>query len=492
MSGDVIELLGVACSAAVAATAAYSIGLCLLDEVNRKLHALSALTAAASAVYSVLASLQFSMGPNQANLAADRVEFVALLILGPAMVALTRELRRLPPLRWWYVAPLVSAVLSVLALATTLLSTDLFDERRLELQGSIFDASPGPLAGAVFTYVFICGAWSSHGFIQYARNRGSRIAWVVYSGTALLVATGINDALAKLRVIDTGFVFAFGVLGCAAAIATVTLFTHLDALKAARRGRAELEAEVEARTHALQDAQARLMQEHQLAAMGRLAGGVAHEINNPLAAIQANLSFLHEAIPREAMNSTVESALSESMDACQRTSLVIKDLSSLSRKRRGGPTRLRLAVPVQAAVRFLSRNNPLARGVKAELDPEVWVQGDETGMGQVAINLIENALQAIEDRSDGEGRVRVTIEGCGETAKLVVEDNGPGVPPEIRNRIFDPFFTTKGVGRGTGLGLSICAGIVADHRGQIDLEQPAERGTRFIVKLPRAAPPPSA
>jgi len=490
--GDVIELLGIASSAAVAATAAYSIGLCVLDEVNRKLHALAALTAAASAVFGVLASLQFVMGPNQANLAADRVEFVALLILGPAMVALTRELRRLPPLRWWYIAPGFSAGLGLLALTTPLLSMDKFDARTLALQGQIFDAAPGPLAPVALGYIFVCGAWSTYGFMDYALHERSPIAWVVYAGTALLSLTGINDAFAKLRVIDTGYVFAFGCLGCAASVATVSLFMHLEALKAARRGRAELEAEVEARTRALQDAQARMMQEHQLAAMGRLAGGVAHEINNPLAAIQANLSFLSEAIPREAMNPTVQSALSESVDACQRTSLVIKDLSSLSRKRRGGPTRLRLAVPVHAAVRFLSRNNPLARGVKAELDPEVWVQGDETGMGQVAINLIENALQAIEDRSDGEGRVLVKLEARDNVARLVVEDNGPGVPPEIRSRIFEPFFTTRNVGRGTGLGLSICTNIVADHGGAIELEEPAERGTRFVVKLPMAAAVPSA
>lgn len=485
MTGEQLQLLGIACSGAVAATAAYSFGLCFVPGSNRRVHALSTITAAASAVYGLAASLQMTMGPTAGNLLADRVQFGAMLVLAPSMLALAQALRGIRQSRAWVWLTAVSAVLFVLVVATPWVVSAQFEERQLALLGRAYDAISGPLTPLLVAHVLLCAVWATWGYIRYAaRQRQRRIAWLVYSGAIVCLVTGVNDALVKLRLIDTPFLFVFGAGGCAATVATISLFTHLEALREADRSRESLEAAVEARTRELRDAQDRLMQEHQLAALGRLSAGVAHEINNPLAAIQANLSFLREAVPPETLTGQIESALDESFEACHRMSQIIKDLSSLSRRRRGGLIRMRLASPVQASLRFLSRSNPRARNVTAELDEEAWVEGDETGLGQVALNLIENAPQSIEDRPEGEGKILVAVDAKDGAARLTVEDNGRGVPRELRSRIFEPFFTTKGVGRGTGLGLSICARIVAEHGGAIEVEDPAGGGARFVVTLP--------
>ena len=485
MKQDVIQLLGVANAAAVAATAAYSFGLCLIRKAERRLHALSTATATVSAVYGLAGSLQYNLPPGRAFLLVERIQFVALLFLGPLLIVLARTLRGRKPPRYVWMAAAVSAALMVLVLFTQTIDTLESVPIQTMVEGQVFDMAPGPLAPVMFIHLVFCGLHSAFDFVLYAAQKRTWLRWFVYAGTTLYFGTGLNDVLVKFGVLHTGYLLAFGVMGCAATIATVGLVTHLEAIEAVERSRSDLEAAVEARTQALRDAQARLMQEHQLAALGRLSAGVAHEINNPLAAIQANLAFVGEAFPNDARTPEIDAALGESLDACQRTSQIVKDLSSLSRRRRSN-TRLRLGSPVQTALRFLTRAHPLAKNVHLQIDPDVHVMGDETGLGQVVVNLVENALQAIDGLSTSAGRVRVEVSHANGTALLSIEDSGPGVAREIRSQIFDPFFTTKDVGRGTGLGLSICARIVADHQGTIRVLDSEMGGARFEVRIPAA------
>ncbi|MBI5533768.1 MAG: GHKL domain-containing protein [Deltaproteobacteria bacterium] len=485
MRPDLIQLLGIANAAAVFAMAIYSFGLCLIRRTERRLHALSTATAAASAVFGAAGALQYHNPPGGTFVLLERIQFTALLVLGPLLVVLGRTLRGKPLPRYVWLTPSISAVLAVLVQFSDLVATATTVSTNTLLEGRAYDLAPGPLAPVLFVHLVYCGLSSAIDFLLYAAEKRTWLRWIVYAGTAMYLVTGINDVLVKFDILHTGYLLAFGVMGCAATIATVGLVNHLEAIEAVERSRSDLEAAVEARTQALRDAQARLMQEHQLAALGRLSAGVAHEINNPLAAIHANLSFLGAAFSVDRRTPEIDAALHESLDACHRTSQIVKDLSSLSRRRRSN-MRLKLANPVQIAIRFLTRSHPLAKIVQQQIDAEVDVMGDETGLGQVAVNLLENALQAIEELPAGSGRVRVEVRRDNADAVLCVEDNGPGVPPELRTQVFDPFFTTKDVGRGTGLGLSICASIVADHRGTIRVEDAEMGGARFEVRIPTA------
>jgi signal transduction histidine kinase len=105
-------------------------------------------------------------------------------------------------------------------------------------------------------------------------------------------------------------------------------------------------------------------------------------------------------------------------------------------------------------------------------------------LNQVFMNLLMNACDALE----GRGRIRIRTRGLGDTVRIEFEDDGPGIAPEVVDRIFEPFFTTKPVGQGTGLGLSLSHGIVERHGGRMTVSSTPERGTVFVIELPREAP----
>ena len=239
-----------------------------------------------------------------------------------------------------------------------------------------------------------------------------------------------------------------------------------------------------------------LRRSERMASLGTLLAGVAHEINNPHAAVAGFAQLLLRSPLSEDDRSAVETISHEA----SRAGKIVRDLLTLAREQeRDRREQVRLndvARHVVGAQRYAMET----RGIRAvlELDPaDPAVVGDRAQLEQVALNLVVNARQAIEDmidatdtpaRRESAPRVTVRTRAAAGEAVLVVQDDGPGIPAEALPRIFDPFFTTKPEGSGTGLGLSVVDGIVTEHGGTIEAESPPGGGSRFTVRLPRAAP----
>ena len=248
--------------------------------------------------------------------------------------------------------------------------------------------------------------------------------------------------------------------------------------------------------------QAQLMVSDRMASVGTLAAGVAHEINNPLAAVMANLDYIAEIVGQlggsnrsdmsPAMRETwardgIKAPLDDAREAAERVRFIVRDLKMFSRS----PTEeLKGPVNVKAVMESSLRMawnevRHRARLVKNYGNvPDV--DGNEARLGQVFLNLIVNAAQAIPEGSSENNEIRVTTRLEGKRVVIEVADTGHGIPPEIINRVFDAFFTTKGVGVGTGLGLAICHRIVMDIGGELTVRSEVGAGTTFRVSLPEA------
>ena len=231
-----------------------------------------------------------------------------------------------------------------------------------------------------------------------------------------------------------------------------------------------------------------LMQSEKMACMGLLAAGVAHEINNPLTSVagyaEALIRRFHEdmelvADPRlEVFQRYLEVIIRE----CYRCKGIINSLLSFSRKSDGSVGMVDLNEVVREVLDLV---RPKASSEKVEIDdllaPDLpHVRGDAAGLRQVFMNLLMNALHAIE----GAGHIILSSFVEGGHVHVQVKDTGCGIPQELLDQIWDPFFTTKTVGQGVGLGLAVTYNIIHRHGGEIAVETREHEGACFTVRLP--------
>ncbi|HEX3770624.1 MAG TPA: ATP-binding protein, partial [Polyangiaceae bacterium] len=239
------------------------------------------------------------------------------------------------------------------------------------------------------------------------------------------------------------------------------------------------------------DLQARLAQTDRLTSLGTLAVGVAHEINNPLAYVLLNLTYLHEELPKlladrdtpKAREALV--AVEHALDGAERIRKTVRSLKTFSRPENETRVPLQLAKILDSTLPMVANEIHHRAALFKDYSDVPDVIANEARLGQVFLNLLINAAQALpEDRRD-ENRIRLVVRASS-PARVAVEvhDNGVGIPPQVRGRIFEPFFTTKPVGIGTGLGLTICHGIVASLGGTLSFESELGKGTVFRVELP--------
>jgi PAS domain S-box-containing protein len=230
-----------------------------------------------------------------------------------------------------------------------------------------------------------------------------------------------------------------------------------------------------------------------LASVGTLAAGMAHEINNPLTFVAANLAFALDRVGTlrgDPRGEEVARALEDAEEGTRRVARVVRDLKASSRVGADERRAIDLKAEIETALKLAQHELRHRAALEVGLGDVPPVEAAEFQLGQVFLNLLVNAAQAVGDGDAAGQTVRVTCHTAPDGWAVVeVADSGPGIPEAVRARIFEPFFTTKPVGQGTGLGLSVCHGIVTGLGGRIEVESTPGKGSVFRVLLPPADRP---
>ena len=231
----------------------------------------------------------------------------------------------------------------------------------------------------------------------------------------------------------------------------------------------------------LQQAQRMLMQSEKMAGLGRLAAGVAHEINNPMSGIMLYANLIQEDLGKDhKLNSDLETIIHE----VERCKVIVADLLEFSHQTTYEMEPTDLNDVIHKTITIL-QHQPLFQDIEFVLDLAEDLQpiyGNSIRLNQVVMNIIVNAAQAM----DGKGNLIITssIRANNDLAEITIKDSGHGIPPELVEKIFDPFFSTKATGEGAGLGLSVSYAIVKEHKGTIRVASQPESGTTFTLRFP--------
>ncbi len=264
----------------------------------------------------------------------------------------------------------------------------------------------------------------------------------------------------------------------------------------------------------LKMAQAQLMQSEKLASIGQLAAGVAHEINNPIGFVNANLNTLgnyvatllegiklyqcvtngslpssvaqsemqafEERADLQFLSEDVTELLAESNEGLQRVKNIVQSLKDFSRTGESNWQMADLHRGLDSTLNIANNELKYKVTIIKQYGELPMIKCLASELNQVFMNLLVNAAQAIQER----GSVTIRTERCGQRVAVSISDTGHGIAPEHINRIFEPFFTTKPVGSGTGLGLSLSYGIIKKHGGDIHVSSEMGKGTTFRIELP--------
>jgi signal transduction histidine kinase/CheY-like chemotaxis protein len=321
-----------------------------------------------------------------------------------------------------------------------------------------------------------------------AWRRGIPNAGVQCLALVCMLLMAVNDLLVISRVYPAPYLVDLAFLLPIATVGYVLTRRFVEDARAHRALRMDLQQQVTERTAELGRAKDALHRAEKLAALGQFAAGVAHEVNNPAAVLTANLHYLADA-EDHALSDEGRDAVRESLQSVQRIAAIVRQL--LDAGRLAASQEKPVAVPVKRLGDDAMSVARVRCGRRVRLDNELpedlHVSGHEGVVAQVLVNLVVNAAQAIPDhRSDG--RVVIRAETAGERVRVVVDDNGSGMAPEVLNRAFEPFFTTKPFGSGTGLGLAVSRGLIMSLGGDLRLESEKGKGTRATIELTPAVP----
>jgi signal transduction histidine kinase len=301
-------------------------------------------------------------------------------------------------------------------------------------------------------------------------------------------------ALVQERGLDLPFIIVSGAIGEETAVEAMRAGVH-DYFVKGRLARLTPAVERELRDAAVRaertHMQEQLVLSDRMASLGLLAAGVAHEINNPLAVLMGHLELVQRALARTCERPQPDCAapgvaepLRSAREAAERVKQIVSDLKLFSRadELHRGP--VDIVQVLDSAVRMANNEIRHRARLISDVQPVPPVSANQFRLGQVFLNLLINAAQAIPEGHSDQNEIRLRTWSAGDRVLVEVSDTGVGIPREVLPRVFEPFFTTKPFETGTGLGLSICHRIVTEHGGEITVDSRPGRGTTFRVSLP--------
>jgi len=364
-----------------------------------------------------------------------------------------------------------------------LLTRDLFTYR-VEWLGITY-RTPQPTLAGLACYVYLCVAVVviAAGARKYWQaGWQARLPFVAVLALAILA---VNDTLSSAGVIAMPLMLDFGCVATVVVVAAMHERRFAANVHRLERSSSELKREVSARTRALLDAQSALAANERLAGLGRLTAGVAHEINNPIAVVQHSLERIRAGCPAGTTPTDLNRHIDNGLAATERVVRVVRRLLDAGRIGHGDRARAEpfLVAPVVARAIEMVGHHLSNVAMQVEVDDQLVALGDAGFLSQVIENLLVNAAHAFELRPAG-ARIRIRARRVDQLVRIIVSDNGPGVPDEVRPRLFEPFVTTKVIGKGSGLGLAVSKGLMRSQNGELSLVDTSEAGTEMAVQLP--------
>ena len=233
--------------------------------------------------------------------------------------------------------------------------------------------------------------------------------------------------------------------------------------------------------------QDRLQSTARLVAMGEMASSIAHELNQPLAAISSYCTGAANLLRKQTPTAEVLPALDKAVEQAHRAGQVIRRVYSLARPDENGFEKVNLAQRIEAALALMD-SEIRQKGIRVSLAlfPQVTVEGDPVLLEQALFNLLRNAIESMRDTAPDQRQLVIALDCADGYARLAIADRGCGIDPGVADQLFDPLFTTKT--EGLGMGLAICRSVIENHRGRLSFEANPEGGTVFRILLPLAPP----
>lgn len=464
-----------------------------------RVFAVIAISAAGYSLGNIGASWYPLSDPLRRLLATESYVAAGIFVAGWLVYAFGGREGRLRDMPRWAVTLAAMAVTGALVSATTMqLSRDAWVDITVE-SASLTYRFPAPNAlGSAITYFYMLALVRVCAHFVGGRGAGE-FRWEYRLGFAVFFIATAVEVLITNGVIRFFFIADIGFLAVVIPMAAETIRRFIDDARRLSSLSTHLTEEIEIRTQERDEAHHAWIEAERQAAVGRLAAGVGHEINNPLAYLRLNLELIGEwgrehAAPSDLMES-VESAL----DGADRIRRVVDALRASSRPGAGVFSPVSLQEVTQSALRVAAHQ---MRGVAIDLDfsDTPTVLGDEPRLVQATVNLLLNATQALRDRATGADGLPVSprITVCVGTdaegrALLIVTDNGAGISREDLRRLMQPYFSTRGGAEGIGFGLFLARGVFEQHGGLVEVESGPGMGTKVRVHLPSPGErPPSA
>jgi signal transduction histidine kinase len=417
---------------------------------------------------------------------ASRIGMFVAAFHGPSWVLYIAAQEGRPAKLWEKGVFVVGMVVAVLSAIPGAIVTDRVTHRAVDWLGVTYADVEATTFGAAI-YGLYCATLLIP-LVVYVRKalRRKPAAAAHAAGLTVLAAAATNDSFVGAGMWNAPYMLSLGFMAAVLASGGVLLSRFVDQARELESLSRDLEAQVASRTDELARAVDALLRAEKLAALGRLAAGAAHELNNPCSVVSTNLAYLrHALVEKGSIPDDADRCLDESVGAANRIARIIRQLVDAGRA--GAKVNIEMCSfavrpVVEKAVASARVGLRSAPKVDVSGDDDLQASGDPALLQQIIVNLVVNAAHAVEARN-GAGHVHVRVEANTDNVHIDVEDDGSGISKSHIDHIFEPFFTTKRPGQGMGLGLAVSLGLARAQGGDIVVASTGPTGTTMRVHL---------